>query len=247
MTEPEREPVVVKDNRKIDPVTGEARKPATPPPAPAAEDDDVAPKTGTDSAALLLEERTADLQRLQAEYANYRKRADRDRLAAGDHAVGRALTELLPVLDDLDRAAAHGDLTGPLKAVADKLDAAFTKLGLSSFGEVGDPFDPSRHEAVMHGESPDVIVPTCTTVLRKGYEHKDRLLRPAMVGVTDPAAPAAPEPEPADEAAPEDEDPATEPALESAGAAESDQAGTKANPAEDEVRTQPEGRPTKEK
>jgi molecular chaperone GrpE len=246
MTEPEREPVVVKDNRKIDPVTGEARKPATPPPAPAAEeDDDDAPKTGTDSAALLLEERTADLQRLQAEYANYRKRADRDRLAAGDHAVGRALTELLPVLDDLDRAAAHGDLTGPLKAVADKLEAALTKLGLSSFGEVGDPFDPSRHEAVMHGESPDVIVATCTTVLRKGYEHKDRLLRPAMVGVTDPAAPA--DPEPAAEAAPEDEDPATESALENAGAAENDEAGTTAPPKDDEVRTQPPGDPTEEK
>jgi molecular chaperone GrpE len=229
-TSSEREPVVVKDNRKIDPVTGEARKPATPPPAA---DEDI-PKADSNSAALLLEERTADLQRLQAEYANYRKRADRDRLAAGDHAVGRALAELLPVLDDLDRAAAHGDLTGPLKAVADKLDAALTKLGLSSFGEVGDPFDPSRHEAVMHGESPDVIVPTCTTVLRKGYEHKDRLLRPAMVGVTDP--------EVASEVAAEEESP-----LEGAVAADGDEAGTKADAAADEVRTQPEEERTQEK
>ena len=175
---------------------------------------------------MLLEERTADLQRLQAEYANYRKRADRDRLAAGDLAVGRALVELLPVLDDLDRAAAHGDLTGPLKAVADKLDAAINKLGLVAFGEVGDPFDPSRHEAVMHDESPDVTAPTCTTVLRRGYEHKDRLLRPAMVGVTDPSTP---EPQ-ATEAVTEGGS-RSESSLEAAGqaTAEGDHAGTKAN------------------
>jgi molecular chaperone GrpE len=229
MSEPEREPVVVRDNRKIDPVTGEARKPSAPPPPTA--DDDV-PKAGTDSAALLLAERTADLQRVQAEYANYRKRADRDRLAAGDLAVGRALAELLPVLDDLDRAAAHDDLTGPLKAVADKLDAALAKLGLVAFGEVGDPFDPSRHEAVMHDESAEVDAPTCTTVMRRGYEHKDRLLRPAMVGVTDPETPQAPEAKA--EAIAED------PEVEGEAAAGSDHAGTTANPAGDDVRTQPE-------
>jgi molecular chaperone GrpE len=248
--------VIIKDNRKIDPVTGEARKPATPPPPPATEEDDV-PKAGTDSAALLLEERTADLQRLQAEYANYRKRAERDRLAAGDHAVGRALTELLPVLDDLDRAAAHGDLTGALKAVADKLDAALSKLSLSSFGEAGDPFDPSRHEAVMHDESPDVTAPTCTSLLRKGYQHKDRLLRPAMVGVTDPMSPAAdgpgPELEPAVEAEVAESEAEAEAeaeeasSLESAGAAEGDQAGTTAPPKKDEVRTHPREDPTEDK
>jgi molecular chaperone GrpE len=153
--------------------------------------------------ALLLEERTRDLQRVQAEYANYRKRADRERLAAGDLAVSRVLADLLPVLDDVDRARAHGDLTGGLKAVADHLDSVFSKLGLVSFGEVGDPFDPAIHEAVMHGESDEVTEPTCTTVMRPGYKHNDRLLRPAMVGVSDPAQPAAaeaaPEPEPADE------------------------------------------------
>ena len=141
--------------------------------------------------AALLEERTRDLQRLQAEYANYRKRAERDRLAAGDLAIGRTLAELLPVVDDLDRAKAHGDLTGALKAVADKLDATFTKLGLVAFGEVGDPFDPAIHEAVLHDESDAVTVPTCTTVMRQGYQHHDRLLRPAMVGVTDPVNPTA--------------------------------------------------------
>ncbi|MEP7180432.1 MAG: nucleotide exchange factor GrpE, partial [Pseudonocardiales bacterium] len=141
-----------------------------------------------------------DLQRVQAEYANYRKRADRDRLAAGDVAVSRVLTELLPILDDIDRARSHDDLSGALKAVADHLDNIFGKLGLQSFGEVGDPFDPAIHEAVLHTESDDVTEPTCTTVMRRGYQHGHRLLRPAMVGVTEPAAPttAAPaEPEPA--------------------------------------------------
>jgi molecular chaperone GrpE len=196
----EREPVVIRDNRKIDPVTGAARKPAHAGGAPGAAAEAGAPPDAEAAVpkaqALLLEERTRDLQRVQAEYANYRKRAERDRLAAGEIAVGRALTELLPVLDDIDRARAHGDLTGGLKAVADKLEAAFAKLGLEAFGEVGDPFDPAVHEAVMHGESAQVSVPTCTTVLRQGYRHGDRLLRPAMVGVSDPATPQPPaEPE----------------------------------------------------
>jgi molecular chaperone GrpE len=95
---------------------------------------------------------------------------------------------LLPILDDIDRARAHGDLTGAFKAVADQLDALLGKLGLAAFGEPGDPFDPVVHEAVMHDESPDVKEPTATTVLRRGYKHGDRLLRPAMVGVTDPAS-----------------------------------------------------------
>jgi molecular chaperone GrpE len=141
--------------------------------------------------AALLTERTADLQRLQAEYANYRKRADRDRLLAGEVAIGRLLSDLLPVLDNLDRARAHGDLTGGLKAVADQLDAVFTKVGLATFGDVGDRFDPSIHEAVLHDESDAVTEPTCTTVLRPGYRLNDRLLRPAMVGVSDPAPPDA--------------------------------------------------------
>jgi molecular chaperone GrpE len=192
----EREPVVVRDNRKIDPVTGEARKPSAPPPPTA--DDDVS-EAGTDSAAVLLAERTADLQRVQAEYANYRKRADRERLAAGDLAVSRVLTDLLPVLDDLDRARAHGDLTGGLKAVADHLDSVFGKLGLVSFGEVGDPFDPEIHEAVLHDESDEVTEPTCTTVMRPGYKHNDRLLRAAMVGVSDPTEQIMADAEPADE------------------------------------------------
>jgi molecular chaperone GrpE len=183
----EQERVVIRDNRKIDPVTGEARKA---PPAPAGPEEEQLPAPeaaeGPMVEAALLDERTRDLQRVQAEYANYRKRADRERLAAGELAIGRALAELLPVLDDLDRAKAHGDLTGAFKAVADKLEGVTTKLGLQPFGEVGDPFDPAVHEAVLHDESDAVTEPTCTTVMRPGYKHHDRLLRPAMVGVTDP-------------------------------------------------------------
>lgn len=183
--EPDR--VVIRDKRKIDPETGEVR------PAdagvPAGADAEPVPETGQVPMveASLLDERTLDLQRLQAEYANYRKRAERDRLAAGDLAVGRVLTELLPVLDDIDRARQHGDLTGALKAVADHLDGIFAKLGLEAFGVVGDPFDPAVHEAVLHDVSDEVSVPTCTTVMRQGYRHGERLLRPAMVGVSEPS------------------------------------------------------------
>jgi molecular chaperone GrpE len=193
--------VVFRDKRKIDPITGEARKAAPVAPdaatfgsAAGAKAAPAESAVATDVAAALqaaLAERTTDLQRVQAEYANYRKRADRDRLAAGDVAISRVLAELLPVLDDIDRARNHDDLTGALKAVADHLEGIFTKLGLEAFGDVGDPFDPAIHEAVLHAESDEVTEPTSTTVMRRGYRHGDRLLRPAMVGVTAPARPAA--------------------------------------------------------
>jgi molecular chaperone GrpE len=209
--EQEQERVVIRDNRKIDPVTGEARKGASPP-KPADAPPEPAPERGQVPMveAALLDERTADLQRVQAEYANYRKRAERDRLAAGDLATGRTLAELLPVLDDLDRAKAHGDVTGALKAVADKLDGVVAKLGLSAFGEVGDPFDPAIHEAVLHDESDDVTVPTCTTIMRQGYRYGERLLRAAMVGVSDPTAQPPSAGEPSVEAPVPDRDEAAE-------------------------------------
>jgi molecular chaperone GrpE len=178
--------VVIRDKRRIDPVTGQARPAAAVPPGPAAPpepDESDIPK----AEALLLEERTRDLQRVQAEYANYRKRAERERLAAADVATARVLAELLPVIDDIERARSHGDLTGGLKSIAEQLELILTKLGLEAFGEVGDPFDPTIHEAVMHNESDDVTEPTSTTVMRKGYRHGERLLRAAMVGVSDPA------------------------------------------------------------
>jgi len=201
----ESDRVVIHDRRRIDPITGEVRHPDPDPAADRATS--VAPPlpgVGRSSEAELAE-RTADLQRLQGEFANYRKRVDRDRVVVGELAAGRVIADLLPVLDDIDRARAHGDLTGALKAVADQLDTVLAKHGLVAFGEVGDRFDPARHEAVMHEESTAVQVPTTTTVMRRGYEYHDRLLRPAMVGVTDPVAPGpAPDKQAEPNAAPVD-------------------------------------------
>lgn len=137
-----------------------------------------------------LAERTGDLQRISAEYANYRKRVDRDRALVVEQATGHVLAALLPVLDDIDRAREHGDLVGPFGAVAEQLGAALTKFGLSPFGGKGDEFDPMRHEAVAHLTSAEVTVPTCIDVMRRGYLLGERLLRPALVAVADPEPPA---------------------------------------------------------
>ncbi|WP_163512399.1 nucleotide exchange factor GrpE [Fodinicola acaciae] len=222
MTSPEgREPeaeeprVVVRDRRRIDPETGQPRRPSPGPTAatskqpaggpPAGEQPADEPSAGQETAAdeparadvevegvrKQLEERTADLQRVTAEYANYRRRVERDRAVAGEQATAAVLTALLPVIDDIDRAREHGDLTGAFAAVAEKLQATLAKAGLVAFGEKGDPFDPNRHEAVMHSESADVTEPTCVRVFRPGYLLGERLVRAAMVEVADPAAPAA--------------------------------------------------------
>jgi molecular chaperone GrpE len=121
-----------------------------------------------------------------AEYANYRKRVDRDRGTAAELTTGAVLTALLPVLDDVDRAREHGDLVGPFASVAESLIAVTGKLGLTVFGEKGDPFDPNRHEAVAHQTSADVTEPTCIEVMRRGYTLGERMLRPALVAVADP-------------------------------------------------------------
>jgi molecular chaperone GrpE len=133
-----------------------------------------------------VDDRTRDLQRITAEYANYRKRVDRDRGLAGEQATASVLAALLPILDDLDRAREHGDLTGPFASMADALTATLGKFGLTAFGEKGDPFDPTRHEAVAHLTSPDVTESSCIDVMRRGYLLGDRLVRPAMVAVADP-------------------------------------------------------------
>jgi molecular chaperone GrpE len=133
-----------------------------------------------------LDERTRDLKRVSAEYANYRKRVDRDRTLVQEQATGSVLAALLPILDDLDRAREHGDLVGPFGSVAEQLTTALGKFGLTAFGEQGDPFDPTRHEAVAHQTSADVTEPTCVQVMRRGYQLGERLLRPAMVAVADP-------------------------------------------------------------
>jgi molecular chaperone GrpE len=143
-----------------------------------------------------LAERTADLQRLQAEYANYRKRVERDRLAVREQALANVLTELLPILDDIGRAREHGELAGGFKSVAESLEAAAVKLGLTSYGEDGDPFDPKLHEALMHSYSPDVAEPTCVHILQPGYKVGDRIIRPARVAVAEPGGDAASAAEP---------------------------------------------------
>ena len=130
---------------------------------------------------------TSDLQRLQAEYANYKKRVERDRAVAHESAVGAVLTELLALLDDVDRAEQHGELSGGFKAVADQLNSITSRIGLEKYGTEGEAFDPQIHEALMHEESADVAVATASKILQPGYKYKERILRPARVAVTDPA------------------------------------------------------------
>jgi len=148
----------------------------------ALEEVDVQPGQETDPVSSL----TADLQRLQAEYANYKKRVERDRSLAHELAVSSVLIELLPVLDDIERAESHGELTGGFKAVADHIASATERIGLSKYGTAGDAFDPQIHEALLHDTSADVTTSTATKILQPGYKFKDRILRPARVGVTDP-------------------------------------------------------------
>ena len=183
------EPVTVTDKRRIDPVTGEVRDagPAPAPGGPAAGEFAGESPEEADKASELL----ADLQRVQADFANYRKRALRDQQVATDRAKASVIMQLLPVLDDLDRARSHGDLdSGPLKAVADKLVSVLEGLGLSPFGVEGDDFDPALHEAVQHeGEGTHPIV---GTVMRRGYKVGDQVLRHALVGVVD-TVPEGPE------------------------------------------------------
>jgi molecular chaperone GrpE len=172
------EPVVVTDKRRIDPETGAVREAAAGPapsgPAPAV------PEPDTEEAAELK----ATLQRVKAEYDNYRKRSVRQEQLAAERAKAAVVFQLLPVLDDLDRARSHGDLeSGPMKSVADKLSTAVEGLGLAAFGEEGDEFDPSQHEAVQH--EGDGTKPIVGTVMRRGYRLGDQILRHALVGVVD--------------------------------------------------------------
>jgi molecular chaperone GrpE len=208
---------VIRDHRRIDPVTGQPRRgkhaatqpagttgagrPGGPGPAKHGKGSEAADKVGeaepteVETAELLaaqelrtkLAERTADLQRLQAEYANYRKRVERDRATVREHATAGTLTELLPVLDAISQAREHGELSGGFKSVADSLQAALGKLGLVIYGQRGDAFDPKIHEALTHMYSPDVTEDTCVEVFQPGYKVGERILRPARVAVAEPA------------------------------------------------------------
>jgi molecular chaperone GrpE len=218
MSDREDQPrVVIRDKRRIDPVTGEVRVPAGAQPAgtppgptsdaapgeqmsehetPVAEQPSAQPIGDAGDLEKQLTERTEDLQRVTAEYANYRRRVDRDRSLVVDQAAERFAVQLFPIVDDIQRARDHDELVGGFKLVADRILGLLDGLGVEAFGVAGDPFDPSLHEAVIHDTSSDVDVPTATTVLRQGFRRGDRVLRTAMVGVTDPETPA-PAPAPA--------------------------------------------------
>jgi molecular chaperone GrpE len=183
---------IIRDKRRIDPETGAVRDPmrqpsgATAPegqPAVEAElfDADVAP-----SLEQQLAERTSDLQRLQAEYANYRRRVERDRAANREAAVAAVLTNFIPVLDDIGRAREHDELEGGFRSVGEALEQIVEKLGLSRFGDPGDAFDPKLHEALTHAHSAEVTQPTCVQIFSPGYRIGDRVVRPARVAVVEP-------------------------------------------------------------
>ncbi|MBK3646603.1 MULTISPECIES: nucleotide exchange factor GrpE [Streptomyces] len=139
-----------------------------------------------DQVRKALEERTADLQRLQAEFQNYRRRVERDRITVKEIAIANLLTELLPVLDDIGRAREHGELVGGFKSVAESLETVAAKMGLQQFGKEGEPFDPTIHEALMHSYAPDVTETTCVAILQPGYRIGERTIRPARVAVAEP-------------------------------------------------------------
>ena len=191
---------VIRDNRKIDPETGQVRERAMPEPGDILDsvpeqqkqagaepkEDKGAVDSRVEELTRQLAERTEDLQRVQAEYANYRKRVERDRAAVRELAVASVLTELLPVLDDIGRAREHGELVGGFAKVSEVLESVLGKFGLESFGEKGDPFDPTVHEALMHSYSSEVTETTCVEILQLGYRIGDRILRPARVAVAEP-------------------------------------------------------------
>ena len=215
------EQVVVRDRRRIDPETGQPRAGSTdsgPPPArltdggppPAGSTDGrpplVEPTRDPDSPADLpgaagdptapdpVTELTADLQRVSAEYANYRKRVARDSAAVVEFATASVVYRLLPLLDDVERAREHGDLDGAFKVVGEGLEGLVGKLGVHRFGAPGDAFDPQVHEAVMSApEDPAATVATCVQVFSPGYRFASgRVLRAAKVVVAEPAAPTGP-------------------------------------------------------
>ncbi|MCW2810404.1 MAG: grpE [Friedmanniella sp.] len=198
----------VRDRRRIDPETYEVREPqdSAAPAAPEASGSAGAPAPTDDAPAgaesdphvtelqSALAERTADLQRLQAEYVNYKRRVDRDRDLSRRTAVEGVLRDLLPVLDDLRSAREHGELSGAFKAVGEEVERVTAKNGLESFGTKGDAFDPHIHEALLHAHAEGIDGPTCVEILQPGYRVGERVLRPARVAVAepDPSAPAAP-------------------------------------------------------
>jgi molecular chaperone GrpE len=189
------------DKRRIDPETGEVRQPS-PEEAVLAEAEQVASNAeeavvleGLVEAQKLAAERLEELQRANASYYNleqqysaYVKRSKAEAAAAQDRGVASLAEALIPVLDDIELARQHGDLTGPFASIAEKLQATLARFGVEQYGEAGEPFDPAVHEALMHAHSADVSEPTVQQVLQHGYRTADRILRAARVAVVDPEA-----------------------------------------------------------
>jgi molecular chaperone GrpE len=189
-TEFEQRGPTVRDRRRIDPETYEVREPQA----------TAAPVAGTEEAAnpvseaeaevtelkAALAERTSDLQRLQAEYVNYKRRVDRDRDLSRKVTIEGVLKDFLSVLDDVRSAREHDELNGGFKAVAEEIERVTSKYGLETFGEAGDPFNPHIHEALLHAHAEGIDGPTCVEILQPGYRIGDRILRPARVAVAEP-------------------------------------------------------------
>ncbi len=189
----------IRDRRRIDPDTYQVREPqsaAAPGPGGPADAAGADTSVSNEEVAQLtqaLADRTGDLQRLQAEYVNYKRRVDRDRDVARKSGVEAVLKDLMSVLDDVRSAREHGELSGGFKAVADELERVTTRNGLEAYGTKGDPFDPHIHEALLHAHAEGIDGPTCVEILQPGYRIGDRVVRPARVAVAepDPNAPAA--------------------------------------------------------
>lgn len=187
MSEQEFDGPRVTDRRRVDPESGEVRQPAGPAGAPDPLLEEAVEAALVDVEVTAVEDKlaelTGDLQRVHAEYANYRKRVERDRELIRQTAVGGVLGELVPVLDDIERARQHGELEGAFKTVGEALESTVSRLGLERFGAAGEPFDPNVHEALTHEATDEVSVPTVVSVYQPGYRFADRVLRPARVAV----------------------------------------------------------------
>lgn len=175
------------DKRRVDPETNQVRQPVTPADGPdfgiAELVEEALIEAEVSDAQLKLAELTNDLQRVHAEYANYRRRVDRDRELVRATAVGGVLAELIPVVDDVDRARQHGELDGAFRTVGEALEASLARVGLERFGAEGEPFDPTFHEALTTEAREDIAEPTVVAVYQPGYRYAGRVLRPARVAV----------------------------------------------------------------
>jgi molecular chaperone GrpE len=220
--EQEQHGPTVRDKRRIDPETYQVREPqqaAAPGPSGQPQDPEVTePELSVAAAEVAdakaaLAERTGDLQRLQAEYVNYKRRVDRDRDVTRKAGIESVLKDFLPVLDDLRSAREHEELTGGFKAVADEVERVAGKYGLETFGQPGDAFDPHIHEALLHAHATGITGPTCVEILQAGYRIGDKVLRPARVAVAEPGPEEATDDEiaaaPAEEATAESGDEGT--------------------------------------